>query len=245
MNIDKQKQKKINNSKKQTWLYIYRNKQIFHSFTHLFLKAKKEQYCFFVVVIMNLFYFDTEYSNGNYYLGDIFEMALISERSGNMFHVLITIATPLDSYVKFLCHITDKDLQSKGISFKQAFDAMVSFINNETKEGEGPATIMAHSGYHSDFPLLLTNCIKNKCDSTSMINYCFIDTLTILRKEAEDTTRNTVFSIDTLAADDSKTRAPVRLSLKSLSEKDRLEKQNYIDNLHFKNYERINNIMLK
>ena len=28
-------------------------------------------------------------------------------------------------------------------------------------------------------------------------------------------------------------------------EKDRLEKQNYIDNLHFKNYERINNIMLK
>ena len=28
-------------------------------------------------------------------------------------------------------------------------------------------------------------------------------------------------------------------------EKERLEKQNYIDNLHFKNYERINNIMLQ
>ena len=27
-------------------------------------------------------------------------------------------------------------------------------------------------------------------------------------------------------------------------ERDRFEKQNYIDNLHFKNYERINNIML-
>ena len=30
-----------------------------------------------------------------------------------------------------------------------------------------------------------------------------------------------------------------------LYEKERLEKQNYLDQLHFKNYERLNNIMLQ
>lgn len=151
---------------------------------------------------MNLFYLDSEYSNGNFYLGDIFELAVIAEKSGNVFHTFITIPTPLDSHVQFMCNITDNYLQTHGLSFKQAFASMICFINSETKEEEGPAIIMAHNGFYCDFPLLLTNCIKNKCDIAVMSKYCFIDTFAILQQAARDGTHD----------------LPHRLSLKALSE---------------------------
>ena len=44
---------------------------------------------------MNRFYLDTEYSNDNYYLGDIFEIAVLSEKSGYIFHSYIKIPQPL------------------------------------------------------------------------------------------------------------------------------------------------------
>ena len=167
---------------------------------------------------MNLFYLDTEHSNGNFYLGDIFDLTLISGKSGNVFHTLINIPTPLDSYVKFMCNITDNKLHREGTTFEQAFEAMITFVNDEIKEEMEEelypeVTIIAHSGYLHDFPLLVTNCIKNKCNTAAMYNYCFIDTLQILQKEAEDNSHNTVFSLET------HNNLPQSLALKSLAKK--------------------------
>ena len=163
---------------------------------------------------MSLFYLDLEYSNGNFYLRDIFDLTLISERSGHVFHSLINIPLPLDDYVKFLCNITDNTLQREGTTFGQAFDAMTAFVNDDVEEKGEPVTIVAHSGYLNDFPLLVMNCIKNKCDTAAMSSYRFIDTLKILQKVAEDDTLNTVFSIATLTPDRHRQK---RFSLKTLA----------------------------
>ena len=49
--------------------------------------------------MMNRFYLDTEYTNDNYYLGDMFEIAVLSERSGYIFHTYIKMSNKLPSYV--------------------------------------------------------------------------------------------------------------------------------------------------
>ena len=168
---------------------------------------------------MNLFYLDTEYSNGNFYLGDIFDLSLIAAKSGNVFHTLINIPLPLDNYIKFMCNITDSKLWREGVSFEEAYKSMIAFINFEVEETENEkeeediaeVTIMAHNGYLADFPLLLVNCYKNKCDTTAMSNYRFVDTLQMLQKEAENETP--VFSIETV----NNNNIPHSLSLKSLA----------------------------
>ena len=168
---------------------------------------------------MKLFYLDTEYSHGNYYLGDIFDVTLIAAKSGHVFHTLITIPTPLDSYVKFMCTMTDDKLRREGIPFAEAFKAMIDFINLEVEEEEegeeatnaNEVMIMAHAGYLSDFPLLLMNCHKNKCDIAAMENYRFVDTLRILQNVAENNTLNSVFPLGTII------ELPHSLSLKSLA----------------------------
>ena len=40
---------------------------------------------------MGRFYLDREFTNGNYYLADIIEIALIAEESGNAFHSYVKI----------------------------------------------------------------------------------------------------------------------------------------------------------
>ena len=152
------------------------------------------------VAVMNLFYLDTEYSHGNYYLGDIFDLTLIAATSGHVFHTLITIPTPLDNYVKFMCDMSDAKLQTEGVPFRDAFTAMIRFINCEVEDEiaeEVVVTIMSHSGYLSDFPLLVTNCIKNACDTTAMDKYRFVDTLQLLQKDVEQETHNTSNSLGT------------------------------------------------
>ena len=163
---------------------------------------------------MALFYLDTEYSHGNFYLGDIFDLTLIAAKSGNVFHTLITIPTPLDNYVKFMCNMTDSKLQREGIPFAEAFKAMLAFVNLEVEgevENATEVMIIAHSGYLADFPLLIINCYKNKCDIDAMCNYRFIDTLQLLQKETEKETLNSVLSLGTCL------NIPHSLSLKSLS----------------------------
>ena len=146
---------------------------------------------------MGLFYLDTEHSNGNFYLGDIFELALISKKSGNAFHTLIKIPTQLDNYLQFMCGITNQKIQKEGVQFKQAFSDMIDFIDTEANGTK--VIIAAHSGYLADFPLLLVNCIKNQCETNRMINYEFIDTLQIIQKDRGETTHNTGFSLKSLA----------------------------------------------
>ena len=139
---------------------------------------------------MNRFFLDTEYTNGNFYIGDIFDLALIAEKSGHIFHTLIKVSAPLDNYIKFMCSITDEKLKKEGVTFKHAFEAMIAFISAEKEKDDGePVTIMAHGGFMSDFPLLVINCLKNKCDISSMSSYRFVDTVKILQQEAEVDTK--------------------------------------------------------
>ena len=164
---------------------------------------------------MNLFYLDTEYSNGNFYLGDIFDLSLIASKSGNVFHTLINIPLPLPHYIQFMCNITDCKLQCEGVLFKEAYKAMLAFINCEVEENKDneeescEVAIMAHNGYLADFPLLIANCYKNNCDTTAMSKYIFVDTLQLLQKEAE--TETPFCSIKTFNS------LPYSLSLKSLA----------------------------
>ena len=55
-----------------------------------------QKYCSQVVVLqkevtMGRFYLDMEFTNGNYYLVDILEIALLSEESGNVYHSYVKI----------------------------------------------------------------------------------------------------------------------------------------------------------
>lgn len=137
---------------------------------------------------MDVFFLDTEFTNGNFYLGDIFEIGLVSERSGNGFHAFIKPPYRLDHYIKFLCQITDRFLQKEGSSFKKTYDDMINFINSEVAGRRSPSTtiiIAAHGGFSSDFALLVTNCLKYQCNIGAMADYKFIDTVQILQKERE------------------------------------------------------------
>ena len=60
------------------------------------------------------FYFDTEFTNGNYYLGDIIEMALLAEESGNKFHSYVRLHYLVPTRVKELTNISDDLLASAG-----------------------------------------------------------------------------------------------------------------------------------
>ena len=62
------------------------------------------------VNIMGRFYLGMEFTNGNYYLADIIEIALVAEDSGNTFHSYIRIHYSIPKRVKELMNITDKTL---------------------------------------------------------------------------------------------------------------------------------------
>ena len=87
---------------------------------------------------MGIFYMDTEYTNGNFYLGDIFEIAVLSESSGCIFHSYINIATTIPEYVQRLCNVTDV---TNSPSFPNVMNNLIRFINQED------VTIIAHGGY--------------------------------------------------------------------------------------------------
>ena len=60
---------------------------------------------------MGIFYIDNEYTNGNYYLGDVFEIACLSENSGYIFHCYINIASTIPAYIKRMCNVTDRKIK--------------------------------------------------------------------------------------------------------------------------------------
>ena len=128
------------------------------------------------------FFLDTEYTNGNYYRGDIFEIALISETTYRVFHQYIKIKYRLPNNVKTLCRISDEYLLRKGVPFTYMLKRMLLFIKSET---DNP-TIIAHSGYLNDFPLLFINCIKHNINVADVFkNYTFIDSLKVIRNSIE------------------------------------------------------------
>ena len=132
---------------------------------------------------MGIFYLDIEYTNGNYYLGDIFEIALLSDASGYTFHSYINI--PIKSipyYVRQLCNVNDNMIQSSQ-SFIHVIQSMFTFMENEEKNNKDneKTIIIAHGGYLTDFPILFINCMKIGFDCEKLMNTYFIDSVQILQ----------------------------------------------------------------
>ena len=131
---------------------------------------------------MRRFFLDLEFTNGNYYLAEIIEMALVSEISGFSFHTHVKIDNLLAPFVKKLTGITDKTLQDIGLPFPIAFREMVKFIGNESDDDDESPIIIAHGGVLHDFPILLTNCMRHNVDY-SMLERCrFIDSMERLKR---------------------------------------------------------------
>ena len=96
---------------------------------------------------MGRFYLDTEFTNGNYYLGDIIEMALLAEESGNTFQSYVQIHYLIPTRVKELTTISDDLLASAGCKFKDAMVAFLDFIQREQMESSTDPVIIAHGGF--------------------------------------------------------------------------------------------------
>ena len=124
-----------------------------------------------------------EWTNGNFYLGDIFEIAVISGDSGHIFHSYVKIHYKLSENIKFLCGITD-DILENNDSFSNVFITLLNFLEKEQATSNTLPLIIAHGGYDHDFPLMLTNCMKHKCDFSALHNYSFLDSMLLLKKGA-------------------------------------------------------------
>ena len=126
---------------------------------------------------MGIFYIDTEFTNGNFYLGDIFEIACLSENSGYIFHSYINIPTSIPRYIKSLCNVTDTIIR-KSPSFHKVINDLIKFINQEE---DCFITLVGHGAFLSDFPLLISNCIKYGYDYTRFQNFNFIDSMQVFQ----------------------------------------------------------------
>ena len=127
---------------------------------------------------------DVEYTNGNYYLGDIFDIAVLSENSGYAFHSYINIRYKIPKYLKTICNTTDTMIKNSQ-PFCKVMKELIQFINHEEEGGDTPATattIIAHGGYQCDFPLLIANCMKKEYDfRTPLAKYKFIDSMKVFQ----------------------------------------------------------------
>ena len=135
-----------------------------------------------VVTIMTTgrFFLDTEYTNGNYYMGDIFEITIISEDTCRVFHKYIKIPYRLSNNVMNICsNVTNKTLQQKAVPFSYMLKMMLKFIHSETTT----PTLIAHGGFLWDFPLLMINCMKYNVDVVMIFTqYSFIDSMKMLQE---------------------------------------------------------------
>ena len=136
-----------------------------------------ESYDKSIVNIMGKFFLDMEFTNGNYYLTDIIEMALIAEESGNAFHSYIRIHYSIPKRVKELTNITDITLAAIGCRFNDSTTALVEQLQSATDP-----IIIAHGGYLHDFPILLANCMKYNFNDFGILKDCLvIDSVRILK----------------------------------------------------------------
>ena len=78
---------------------------------------------------MTIFYIDTEYNDGNLYIGDIFEIAYLSS-TGKLFHSYINIPTNVSRYVQNLCNLKLSKLKQSP-QFTDVMDELSRFITTE------------------------------------------------------------------------------------------------------------------
>ena len=66
---------------------------------------------------MGRFYLDMEFTNGNYYLADILEIAVVAEESGNIYHRYVKIHYSVPKQVLLLTVITNRTIETHGVPF--------------------------------------------------------------------------------------------------------------------------------
>ena len=100
---------------------------------------------------MGRYYLDLEYTNGNYYLSDIIELALLAEHTGNTFHSYVRIHYLIPTRVKELTNISDDLLATAGCSFKDTIASLSAFLHDEQKRSDTQPIIIAHAGFFIRF----------------------------------------------------------------------------------------------
>ena len=129
---------------------------------------------------MGKFYLDMEFTNGNYYLADILEIALVAGESGNVFHNYVKIHYSIPKRVRQLIGITNRTTKSLGVPFSTVLDGLVEFLQHD--QSDIPTIITAHGGYLHDFPILLASCMKHNCDKFGILIQCmFVDSMLVLQ----------------------------------------------------------------
>ena len=79
---------------------------------------------------MDQFYLDMGQTNGNFYLGDIFDIVVILEDSGHEFHTYDKLHYKLSENVQFLCDIID-DILENNDSFMTVFITLPNILEKE------------------------------------------------------------------------------------------------------------------
>ena len=125
-------------------------------------EPRKEKMC--------VVYIYLEYTNGNYYMCDIIEIAAVSERTDATYHTLVKIEDRMPPNVTKLTGITD----AVGIPFPDAFNGLIEFIR---RESTWDPTIISPGGIATDFPLIATNCMKHGIGYQYLKRCTFIDSV--------------------------------------------------------------------
>ena len=90
---------------------------------------------------MGRFYLDMEFTNGNYYMTDILEIAAVAEESGNTYHRYVKLHYSVPKQVQLLTGITNRTIETRGVPFRDVMDGLVAFIRRQAME---PAIIITH-----------------------------------------------------------------------------------------------------
>ena len=93
---------------------------------------------------MGKLYLDMEFTNGNYYLADILEIALVAGESGNAFHSYVKMHYSVPQRVQQLTGITKSTIKTLGLPFREVIDGLVKFLYLEETRA-GPLPILSHT----------------------------------------------------------------------------------------------------
>ena len=72
---------------------------------------------------MGRIYLGMEFTNGNYYLVDI-----LAEESGNVYHSYVKINYSVPKHVQLLTGITNRTIETHGVTCRNVMDGLVEFI---------------------------------------------------------------------------------------------------------------------
>ena len=121
------------------------------------------------------FYWDMEFTNGNYYLTDILEIAVVVEESGNIYDIYLKIRYSVPRQVQWLTGITNRTINTHGVPLRDVMGGLRAFIQREATE---PVIIIAHGGYVYDFPILLASCMKhNYIEFAVLAELVYVDSM--------------------------------------------------------------------